>query len=229
MGIVCNICGSTDFVSYGVKPRVNAQCVKCQSLERHRALHYFLREAGLLSERKGLDRCLQLAPERVTHDYLLSAYGAGLFAADLQPEQYAHAKCLQLELPDGFDIFPDQYFRLIVHNHVLEHIPGSFKLHIEQFWRILEKGGVMAFTIPETGIVRNIRYTVEGGELLPTDSDRILHHGQRDHYKTFGADLIDYLKSVFSEFTPFLLESGALSKKLQTEHNAHGVIFWCIK
>lgn len=41
--IVCNICGAKDFKPFGAKPRDNALCVNCNSLERHRALHYVVR------------------------------------------------------------------------------------------------------------------------------------------------------------------------------------------
>jgi hypothetical protein len=76
MAVSCNICGCAEFKSFGAKPRLNAQCVECGSLERHRALHYFLKVSGLLEGRIGVNRCLQLAPEKVTYDYIAKAFGA---------------------------------------------------------------------------------------------------------------------------------------------------------
>ena len=229
MGLTCNICGSNEFKPFGVIPRSNAQCKQCNSLERHRAVHYFLNRNGMLEGRVGKSRCLQLAPEKVTHDYLAPAFGTGYFAADLFPSKYKYARCLKLDLPDGFQIFPEQYFNLIVHNHVLEHIPGSFKSHIDEFHRLLAPDGVMAFTIPGYRIMRGGRETKEGGEFLATDADRIREHGQGDHYKTFGTDLIDYLQTKFSKFEALLLNDNDLSKNLRTDHNASGVVFWCAK
>jgi SAM-dependent methyltransferase len=184
MTISCNICGTTVFKQSGVQPRPNAQCVKCGSLERHRAMHYFLKARGVLDDCLGVNRCLQLAPEKVTHDYLAKAYGAGYMPADLFPEKYKHAQCVKLKLPEDFLIFPSEYFNLIVHNHVLEHIPGSFRSHIDSFHRLLTRDGVMAFTVPNGHILRNVKETLEGGENLPTDDDRLRMHGQWDHYKT---------------------------------------------
>jgi len=232
VAIVCNICGSKDFNPFGVgdaKKRDNALCVSCNSLERHRALHYLLRSNGLLENRLGLSRCLQLAPERVTHDYLLKAYGTGYIPADLFPQMYKHAQCIKLQLPEGFEIFPNRYFDLIVHNHVLEHIPGSFRSHIDEFHRLLATGGVMAFTIPDYPITKGVKDTIEGGENLATDEDRLLVHGQTDHYKTFGVDLIEYIKGKFVSFEALLLNESDLKQKLRVEHNASGVVFWCVK
>jgi len=72
-------------------------------------LHYLLKNEGLLLARKGSHRCLQLAPEKVTHDYLVDAYGSGYTSADLFPGKYGHAKCLKLRLPEGFEIFPNNF------------------------------------------------------------------------------------------------------------------------
>lgn len=229
MLVICNICGSSEFSPYGQNPRLKAKCKKCGSLERHRAMHFVLEKNNLLSVQFGISRCLQLAPEKVTYDYLYSAYGSGYISADLFPENYPHAECLRLSLPDGFAIFPDNYFNLIVHNHVLEHIPGSFKLHIDEFFRILKPGGVMAFTIPENRIKSGTIKTVEGGEFLESDAERLKMFGQIDHYKYFGLDLLDYLKVKFNFFQPFFLVDDDASRSLRVGHNAFGVILYCVK
>ena len=38
--------------------------------------------------------------------------------------------------------------------------------------------------------------TLEGGELLSSDADRLKLHGQADHYKTFGRDFFDFFESL---------------------------------
>jgi SAM-dependent methyltransferase len=229
MALICNICGSTEFSDFGVKPRANARCQGCGSLERHRALRHVLGIEGRLSDRKGVDRCLQLAPEKVTHDYLAAAYGAGYLPADLSPAMYPYAKCLKLRLPEGFEIFPEGYFQLIVHNHVLEHVPGSYRAHIDEFHRLLQVGGAMAFTIPETGISKGVRETVEGGERLPSDEDRLREHGQGDHVRTFGLDLLDHLAARFSVSKPYCFDDDAMLREIRSMRNARGRVFWCVK
>lgn len=196
----CNICGHTEFSDFSGRELV--RCLNCNSLERHRLVRYVLETLDLLDEMKccGKRRALHLAPEVMSHIYLLDVYGAGYFTADLFPEKYPHAQALKLALPEGFNIFPDKYFDLILHNHVLEHIPGSYIDHLDEFVRILNQDGYMVFTLPKINPSKN---TVEGGELLQDDSARINKHGQSDHYKTFGKDFLEYFIGKAGSFICF--------------------------
>jgi phosphoglycolate phosphatase len=145
-------------------------------------------------------RVFHLAPEKPTHSYLAPVFGAGYICSDLMPEKYPYAQCLRLALPEGFDIFPDGYFDLILHNHVLEHIPGDYRDHLVSFLRLLRgRGGRMIFTIPGVYLDRE---TIQGGELLATDEERLRNFGQSDHYKHFGHDFIDWFKKTSGTFAP---------------------------
>lgn len=188
----CNICEGTTFVDFN--NRRNVQCVNCKSLERHRLVREVLKELGLLNRANclGTKRALHLAPEAMTYRYLAPVFGSGYYCSDMHPEKYPHCQALKLCLPDGFEIFTENYFDLIIHNHVLEHIPGSFRDHLKSFINIIKPGGYMIFTIP---FVNRNTNTIEGGEVLPSDADRINIHGQKDHYKTFGNDLLEYLEN----------------------------------
>lgn len=53
-------------------------------------------------------------------------------------KKYPHASPLKLALPGGFDIFSENYFDLILHNHVLEHIPGNYQDHLQQLYNIFK-------------------------------------------------------------------------------------------
>jgi hypothetical protein len=55
----------------------------------------------------------------------------------------------------------------------------------------------MVFTIP--GIAQRAE-TVQGGEYLSSDAERARIHGQADHYKSFGRDLLDYLHTLPGTF-----------------------------
>lgn len=190
----CNICGSRNFKDFNGRKQV--MCAECESLERHRLVKWTLEKYGYLEDGK-FCRVLHLAPEAASYRYLLAHFGASYLCSDKTPEYFPHAKCLRLSLPDGFNTFPDCYFQLILHNHVLEHIPGDFKEHLIAFDRILDTEGKMIFTIP---LVNNNSETIQGGENL-SQSERIKLHGQFDHYKTFGKDffkVLNYLPGKFS-------------------------------
>jgi hypothetical protein len=200
----CNICGSDQFVDFNA--RIEVQCASCKSLERHRLVRYTLEKLGYLSLETVHNhlhviskRALHLAPEEMSHRYLAYYFGAGYICSDLVPSKYPHAQCLKLALPSGFDIFPDGYFDLILHNHVLEHIPGDYRDHLAQFVRILRPEGHMVFTVPGVSCAT---MTVQGGEHLSLDEDRLRLHGQSDHYKSFGYDLIDWFNSASGKFGP---------------------------
>ena len=133
---------------------------------------------------------LHLAPEGVLGVKIREAIGAGYLPADAMPDVYGDMKCLRVFLPEGLEVFPDEFFDFVIHNHVLEHVPGSFKDHLVAFCRILKTGGKMIFSVP--GPKMSIE-TIEGGEHLASDDERLAKFGQIDHLKVFGRDLPEYL------------------------------------
>lgn len=184
----CNLCGGVEFVTH--MGRDGERCAVCGSLRRHRIALEVYRRKGMLTPRQdgGPIRVLHLAPEYVLRKEIIRVVGAGYMCADSNPELYGSSQCLKLTLPQGFEIFPNDYFDYIIHNHVLEHIPGSFRSHLREFARILKPWGYHIFSVP--GPDPNI-LTTEGGEHLANDSERLEHFGQRDHLKRFGRDLAD--------------------------------------
>jgi phosphoglycolate phosphatase len=187
MVLSCNICGGDRFEAWRGRP--GERCVKCGALARHRiAMAVYQRHLFSL-EGKGL-KVLHLAPEPSLHPILLNKIGAGYTCADASPERYPHASCLKLYFPESFDIFPDNYFDAILHNHVLEHIPGHYGDHLVGFIRLLKPGGRMIFSVP--GPYMNLE-TVEGGENLASDGERLAKFLQEDHYKLFGADFVSFI------------------------------------
>jgi phosphoglycolate phosphatase len=189
----CNICGSREFQIYA--GRDGEKCATCGSLRRHRMAYLLYTREGLFDDKPSPPygkRILHLAPERILHDCIRDAVGAGYIVADAQPEAYS-AQCLRLFFPQDFRIFPDAYFDFVIHNHVLEHLPGHFRDHLLQFCRLLKRGGCMIFSVP--GPLLSVP-TVEGGEHLATDAERIERFGQKDHLKQFGKDLAEYMATI---------------------------------
>lgn len=210
---LCNICSTGTFLDFNKRKQV--QCSTCKSLERHRLVKETLGQLGYLDRDRclGIKRALHLAPESMTYRYLLPVFGSGYVVSDMAPEKYPHCQALRLSLPAGFDLFPSKYFDLILHNHVLEHIPGSYKAHIDRFVDLLKSGGHMVFTIPSIQMDND---TIEGGEHLPTDEDRLRAHGQNDHYKSFGKDFLAYCGQLKGKF--FKAEINA---SVRASINAH--------
>ena len=189
--MACNICGSDKFEDYRGRPA--ERCGGCGAKARHRvALAVY--EKHLFSQPQlCAGKVLHLAPERYFHDRILAAVGAGYMPSDMAPERYPHAQCLKLGFPDGFDIFPPGYFSAILHNHVLEHLPGSYRDHLVAFAELLSPGGRMIFSVPGPYMDRK---TEEGGEHLATDAERLEKFLQEDHYKMLGVDFVEFLRSM---------------------------------
>ena len=185
----CNLCGSTEFKDYRGRP--NEQCAQCGSKARHRVgWEIYNSELFPLLKARPYARVLHMAPEAALHDRLQKNIGAGYMPSDASPERYPHAKCIRLFFPQDFDLFPDGYFDAILHNHVLEHIPGHYADHLKAFTRLLSPGGRMIFSIPGPYLDRE---TQEGGEHFETDAERLEKFLQEDHFKIIGSDFPDVL------------------------------------
>ena len=121
---------------------------------------------------------MHLAPEPALYPLLKDALHQGYITADAAPDIYPHAPCMKLFFPKDFEIFPNGYFSAILHNHVLEHIPGHYGDHLLEFTRLLAPAGKMIFSVPGPYAGTETR---EGGEHLSSDQERLEHFLQEDH------------------------------------------------
>jgi SAM-dependent methyltransferase len=223
--LTCNVCGGRRFGDFNGSRCGRRRCLDCGSLERHRALKLVL-DALLPGLRQG--RCLHLAPERAVCRMLREPFGERYEAADYNPQHYArHVPCRRLDLATDLPGMRAKQYDLIVHNHVLEHVPGAYVDVVRGLHRILRPGGCMVFTIPQGAILRGVRATVEGGEHLASDENRIRLHGQKDHVRTFGTDLVAALRRLFVRVDLLLDPRRATSKSAIDRHNAQGIVFVC--
>jgi SAM-dependent methyltransferase len=82
-------------------------------------------------------------------------------------------------------------FDLIIHNHVLEHIPCSVSSVLAQLRSRLNQGGIMLFSVP----IRPEAKTTENLDSNLTHEDRKRLFGQWDHLRIFGdQDVLDVLR-----------------------------------
>ncbi len=185
---ICNICGNDELIEYNNKP--HEVCTKCHGRARHRIAHVVYSNFLKPLADKNVTKVLHLAPEKSLYPLLKDLFGAGYMPADANPTKYTHTKVLKLFFPKDFEIFPEDYFDVILHNHVLEHIPGHYKNHMNSFFKILKPGGLMIFSVPGPYFNENTR---EGGEHLATDQERVEKFFQEDHFKIFGRDFVEFI------------------------------------
>ena len=188
----CPICDGTVFQTYNTRPF--AQCSKCGSLERGRALWMTLKRFEL--PRVG-DRILHLAPEKFIMDRYYAEHSERYLAADMFPDVYKHklVKVQKLDLCQDLKSITPSSFDFILHNHVLEHVPCPVTNVLRGLAKILRPGGTMVFTVP----TRAIEKTDEDLSDTLSKEERRRRFAQADHMRIFGRDVIEIVKKALNQ------------------------------
>lgn len=187
----CPMCGYYgNFTPFGHPPRIDAQCAKCGSLERHRMLKILQDRVGII----GADnRVLHFAPERHVRKFLSQACAAYVTADLMRADVDLKLNIEAMELDDNS-------FERIVCFQVLEHVDDHKAL--AEMYRVLAPGGIALLNTP---VVEGWDKTYENDEINGTQ-DRLLHFGQGDHVRFFGRDIRDRIKLAGFECDEFCAE-----------------------
>lgn len=184
--VCCSICNSTykEFGEFGFVKRKNALCHTCGSLERHRLLWKFLKEKTNLLNSKAKLRLLHFAPEKVFYDLFSEHKNIEYYPCDLMPENYTHGGKIEVLKADITDIpFENNYFDVILCNHVLEHIPND-ELAISELFRVMKQD---AWAILQVPIDYNREETYEDFSITdPNEKMKVFGH--YDHVRWYGRD-----------------------------------------
>lgn len=198
----CNVCGTrARFHAFGIPPRLDAVCPRCSSLERHRLLKLLLdQRPDLVSGRD----VLHFAPELAVTGFI-KPLARSLTGADLQPGRAD----LTLNI-ESMPAVPAGSYDLVICSHVLEHVDD--RLALAEMHRVLRSGGAALLMTP---VVEGWRSTYEN-PAVRTAADRMVHFGQADHVRHYGADIRDRIRAAgfeLDEFTaeqPWVLKHGLL-------------------
>lgn len=169
--------------------RRNAGCYKCGSSDRERLIFTYIKEELNIFGNKKL-KILHLAPEKNISTVLVKIGFENYICGDLFAEGYNYPNYVQninvLNIP-----FPDNYFDLIICNHLLEHVPNDIDA-MKELYRVLKNDGQAILQVP---ISNNSEKTFE--DFSVTDpKEREIVFGQFDHVRIYGQDYADRLKSV---------------------------------
>ena len=167
------------FLSYGYKTvRKNALCPGTLSLERHRLLWLYLdKETDFLNSNL---KVLHVAPEQVFYKKFKKLKNWEYFTFDLN-SPIADIKGDLISTN-----FKDEYFDLIICNHVLEHIEDD-KLALNEIYRILKYNGISILQVPMNVKRKN---TFEDSS-IKSKNQREKYFGQYDHVREYGLDFKD--------------------------------------
>ncbi|MDM8547565.1 methyltransferase domain-containing protein, partial [Candidatus Venteria ishoeyi] len=175
--IECSICGNTKFVN--MHKRKLARCSKCGSLERTRVIGMFIKKYNLVKQNT---RVLHIAPEKGIADYLIEISGDNCTFVDLDPERYDNIKNIKkLDLCHDLEAISSESFDLIIHSHVMEHIPCNYTYVLYHLHRIMHANASMVCSIP---FLPGFYDCCTSPKL--TDEDKVHRFGQHDHVRRFG-------------------------------------------
>ena len=151
----------------------NTVCPSCFSMPRQRIICYYL----------------NMNIQSVPQNNIL------IFGAEFSIKKWFDMNGFHYQTADLFDRsadfkvdiqnipFPDESWKLILCNHILEHVP-DFILALKELKRVLSKDGFLVITVP---IDRNFATVYEDAGIVSA-KDRIKHFGQADHLRIFGND-----------------------------------------
>ncbi len=159
------------------------QCTGCGSLERTRLIKLVVDRRDLLHPDT---RVLHLAPQPGLARAFERVAGTNCRFADLDPTGFADVPRVErLDLCRDLEQIADGSFDLIVHSHVLEHVPCNYTYVLFHLHRVLSETGTIVCCIP-------FAPGHYGSSTAPelTAEERTERYGQWDHVRRFGtADL----------------------------------------
>jgi len=127
-------------------------------------------------------KILHLAPERGIYNRLAPLVKPENYVgADIEPERYGFAKCRKIDLTQ-LEGWASDEFDLIIHVHVLEHIPCNVAYPMFHLHRMLKPTGKHLCVIPVLSGVYDECFDEIG------DAERTRRFGQHDHVRRFGRD-----------------------------------------
>jgi len=184
--VECAVCKWTyrKFLPYGrLKPRKNALCPNCLSLERHRLLWLFLKDKTDFFSQKL--RVLHVAPELCFITRFEKMDNLEYVTGDLD-SPLAKVKMDLQQIP-----FENNNFDVVFCNHVMEHVNNDLQAMTE-IHRILKPAGWAIIQVP---FFYPIPEKTFEDPSIKSHREREEAYGQDDHVRKYGKDFADRLRS----------------------------------
>jgi predicted SAM-dependent methyltransferase len=182
MSVVC-FCDSIPIDKFNsFNNRDNAQCPKCNSLERHRMIIYFFNRYKIQ-----FNTFLHFAPEKCLINIFKSLTNTYI-CGDIDPKRY-NFPGVNIQKMDMINIPSINNLDGVFASHVLEHIIED-QLAINSIYASLITGGRFITMVPQRFSLKN---TYEDKTIISED-ERKKHFGQKDHVRWYGSDFSTRLK-----------------------------------
>ncbi|EOZ93753.1 glycosyl transferase, group 2 family protein [Indibacter alkaliphilus LW1] len=177
------------------------RCYKCNAIDRERLIYAYLEYESRFFMEKSEITTLHVSPEKHLSTYLSKQNLKEYIKGDLFVGRYSYPEDVVnmdiTEIP-----YPDNYFDLIICNHVLEHITNDHQAMTE-LYRVLKPSGIAILQVP---ISLQLQHTYED-ELVIDPKDREREFGQYDHVRIYAQDYADRLVAAGFQINEFSLSS----------------------
>lgn len=174
--ISCNICNSDNWADFAGRP--GAKCATCGSLERTRLLKLYLDKRHFSFNKKTIFHC---APEPGLYNLISSSDTLKYQAVDFNPKISNDIFVEKFDLCVDSKNLPANYFDIIIHNHVMEHIICDTTAVFYHLHRSLKNDGLHCFSLP----FHPSRHYEESLRPL-SEKERAEKFGQKDHVRWFS-------------------------------------------
>lgn len=192
----CNICGFNlnAYVSGGIKNdimkklsiigggfRDTYRCPNCGSNDRTRLIYFYISK---FINVKNDTNILHVAPEIEVEKYLRKKSNFYI-STDL----FSKNVSLNSDISDL--CFKNDFFDLIICNHVLEHVK-DLKKALKEIYRVLNKNGLAILQVPISPVLEK---TIEAKNNW-SNTDKLKNFGQSDHNRLIGLDYKNLLNQI---------------------------------
>jgi SAM-dependent methyltransferase len=198
----CSFCGyeSRDLGSIGSNIKVikekqivgagkrNCKCFNCGSIDRERLIHVYLKNKLQIFDKNKVRKILHFSPEKRLTKTLIEHGFEEYICGDLFAEGYDYPEYVKniniLDIP-----YENNYFDLIICNHVLEHIIDD-SVAMKELFRVIKKSGKAILQVP---ISRNSENSLEDFSITEPKQREVIF-GQYDHVRIYGQDYVHRLE-----------------------------------
>ena len=180
----CPICDGDTFVTFRDRPA--ERCKDCGAHARTRAAWLLLTEVCRIGPGS---RILHFAPEPSLAPKLRALSGDNYLPYDFNNERYRFDfEVRHCDLCRDINrLFEKASFDVVMHNHVLEHLPCNYTVVLQKLHALLKLGGHHVFSFPVGG---SGSYRSDFSPALNT-RERRLRFGQKDHVRRFTREDFD--------------------------------------
>jgi SAM-dependent methyltransferase len=187
--------------------RRKKKCPVCHSVERDRLVFIYVKDFLHLFNKEEKINILHIAPEDCLFPVFYKKINHQTYiCGDKFEEGYSYDNQVIYMDITHFD-WEDNYFDLIICNHVLEHIPDDKKA-MRELYRVLKPGGKAILQIPVSMVLTE---TYEDFS-IKNPADREYIFGQRNHCRIYGQDYGKRLKEVGFIFSPVNIPDSKYTK-----------------